>query len=72
MEGHLSTPQVEQLQGHDLLVVSLNHLKPEEQCVCLRPRCQKGAETALETHASYVLRETMHLGTNETFCTLTN
>ena len=47
-------------------------MRPEEQCVCLGPRCQEGAEKALETHASYILRETTHLGTNEPFCTLTD
>ena len=40
-------------------------MRPEEQCVCLGPRCQKWAEKALETHASYILRETMHVGANE-------
>ena len=69
---YLSTPQVEQLQGHDLLVVSPNHLWFEEQKCSPRSEVPGGAKRALGTHASGILRETMHLGTYEPFCTLTN
>ena len=70
---YLSTPQVEQLQGHDLLVVSPEpFVVLKNKSVRLGPRCQEGAKRALETHALYILRETMHLGTNEPFCTLTD
>ena len=69
---YLSTPQVEQLQGRDLLVVSLNRLWLKEQKCSPRSEVPGGGQEDPETHALYILRETMHLGTNEPFCTLTD